>query len=89
MEQNFILVKNKITNCQEINNDNLLNIGFKKNFSENEKGFYSLDINNEFKLTISFKTMTVSLHKKNIGHIIEFKKINTILDIENLIEIIE
>ena len=89
MKQNFILVKNKITDCQEINNDNLLNIGFKKNFLENENGFYSLDINNEFKLTISFKKMTVSLNKKNIGHIIEFKKINTILDIENLIEIIE
>lgn len=73
----------------EINELNLLKIGFKKNYKDDEQGFYSLHLNEVFMLTISFKTMNISLSKKNLGHIIEFKNINTIKDIEKLIHIIK
>ncbi len=90
LKPNFILINNKKKlNNNDINNENLLQLGFVKNYEFKADGFYSLHINDFYFLTIGYEKMTISLHKKYIGHLIEFKNINTIKDIENLIKIIE
>ena len=69
---------------KNINENNILNIGFEKQYSHREDGFYTLDGNDKFYFTIDFKTMTLSIALKEYGHIQRLEHVQTIEQISNL-----
>jgi hypothetical protein len=70
--------------AKNINENNLLEIGFKKQYAHREDGFYTLDVNNKFYFTVDFKTMSLSIQLKGYGHIQKLKHIKTIEQITDL-----
>ncbi len=71
-------------NVNKINENNLLDIGFEKNYEHLENGFYKLDVNDKFDFTVDFKTMTLSIRLKGYGHIQKFEHRKTIKQITDL-----
>jgi hypothetical protein len=71
-------------NVNKINENNLLDIGFEKNYEHLENGFYKLDVNDKFDFTVDFKTMTLSIRLKGYGHIQKLEHIKTIKQITDL-----
>ncbi len=69
---------------ENINENNILKIGFEKQYSHHEDGFYTLDVDDKFYFTVDFKTMTLSIQLKCYGHIQRLEHIKTIEEICNL-----
>lgn len=67
-----------------INEDSLLEIGFKNRQLDHGESFYTLDINDELYFKVDVKTMTLSIQYKGHGHIQELKHIKTIEQISEL-----
>lgn len=67
-----------------INENNLLEIGFKKQYAHSEDGFYMLDVDDKFYFTVDFKTMTLSIQLKSYGHVQKIKHIKTIKQVTDL-----
>jgi len=70
--------------AKNINENNLLEIGFKKQYAHREDGFYTLDVNDKFYFTVDFKTMSLSIQLKGYGHIQKLKHIKTINQVTDL-----
>ena len=70
--------------AKNINESNLLEIGFEKQYAHREDGFYRLDVNDKFYFTVDFKTMTLSIQLKGYGHIQKLQHIKTIEQITDL-----
>jgi hypothetical protein len=70
--------------AKNINENNLLEIGFEKQYAHRKDGFYKLDVNDKFYFTVDFKTMTLSIHLKGYGHIQKFEHIKNIGQITDL-----
>lgn len=68
-----------------INENNLLELGFTKQFEHLEDGFYRLSINSKFYLTVGIKSLIVSIHLVGYGHIQRLTHIKTIKQIQNLV----
>lgn len=69
---------------KNINENNLLKIGFKKQYAHRKDGFYILNVNNKFYFTVDLKTMTLSIQLKDYGHIQKLEHIKTIEQINGL-----
>jgi|AntDeeMinimDraft_6_1070357.scaffolds.fasta_scaffold08341_2 hypothetical protein len=70
--------------AKNINEINLLKIGFEKQYANRKEGFYTLDVNDKFYFTVDFKTMTLSIQLKGYGHVQKLEHIKTIEQITNL-----
>jgi hypothetical protein len=70
--------------AKKINENNLLEVGFEKQYGHLEDGFYTLDVNDKFCFTVDFKTMTLSIQLKSYGHIQKLEHIKTIEQITDL-----
>ena len=70
--------------AKNINENSLLEIGFEKQYAHRKDGFYTLDVNDKFYFTVDFKTMSLSIHLKNYGHIQKLEHIKTIKQITDL-----
>jgi len=70
--------------AKNINESNLLEIGFEKQYAHRQDGFYTLDVNDKFYFTVDFKTMTLSIQLKGYGHIQKLEHIKTIEQIVDL-----
>lgn len=70
--------------AKNINENNLLEVGFEKQYAQRKDGFYTLDVNDKFYFTVDFKTMTLSIHLKGYGHIQKLEHIKTIEQITDL-----
>lgn len=69
----------------KITHDELTNLGFHLNFPTNPQSFYSLEIDDETKLY--FKNNKVSLFKRLVGNVHQFKNIQTLSELKNIIKI--
>lgn len=67
-----------------INNDNLMEIGFKKQYGHRADGFYVLTVDEKFYLTVDFVTMTLSIQLNGYGHVKRLDHIKTIAQIQGL-----
>ena len=70
--------------AKNINENNILEIGFEKQYVHRKDGFYTLDVNDKIYFTIDFKTMTLSIQLKGYGHIQRLEHIKTIEHIDDL-----
>lgn len=70
--------------AKNINENNLLEVGFEKQYVHRKDGFYTRDVNDKFYFTVDFKTMTLSIQLKGYGHIQKLKHIKTIEQIADL-----
>ena len=68
-----------------INESNLLEIGFIKQFEHLEDGFYRLSVDTKFYLTVGIKNLVVSIHLAGYGHIERLNHIKTIKQIKDLV----
>ncbi len=70
--------------AKNINDNNLIDIGFEKQYTHRKDSFYTLDVNDKFYFTVDFKTMTLSIQLKGYGHIQKLEHIKTIEQITDL-----
>lgn len=70
----------------EINENNLLKIGFIKEYSNHKEGFYLLRTKGKFNFSVAFSSMKLSIQVKGIGHIQELDNVKTIEDISQIIK---
>ncbi len=55
--------------AKNINDNNLIDIFFEKQYTHRKDSFYTLDVNDKFYFTVDFKTMTLSIQlKKKLKH---------------------
>jgi len=68
-----------------INENNLLEVGFVKQFEHRDDGYYCLNVGERFYLTVGFKNLTVSIHLVGYGHIEKLNHVKTIKQIQDLV----
>jgi len=69
---------------KNINENDLLEIGFEKKYGHRKDGFYTLGVNDKFYFTFDFKTITLSIQLKGYGYIQKLEHIKTIEQITDL-----